>query len=467
MHILFLSDNFPPETNAPATRLAEHARHWVAQGARVTVVTCAPNFPHGKVHGGYRNRWYQREVVDGIEVVRVKTFISANQGFALRILDYLSFMVAGFVAGLFQRRPDVVVGTSPQFFAAVGAWALAFVRRKPFVMELRDLWPASITAVGAMERGPLIRLLESLEMFLYRRARRIISVTESFRTELIERGIEGSKIDVVRNGVDLTQYSPRPRDEVRARAWGLEGKFVLGYLGTHGMAHGLEHVLDAAEELRDHDRIRFLLVGAGAERAGLMEQARQRGLDNVVFQEPVPKEEMPSVWSLCDVSLIHLRNLPLFETVIPSKLFEAMGMGIPVLYVAPPGEASGLVEDSGCGLALQSGDPGALAEAAVGLATDPARLGAFSNRSLEAAPCFDRARGAHAMLSSLKCASGLDDPIGSKVGTPGVASEGEVRNTFAPGVVGVDHPSPALPFDPEDTEIHGNALESSVTSPPR
>lgn len=454
MHILFLSDNFPPETNAPATRLVEHARHWIAQGARVTVVTCAPNFPNGKVHEGYRNRWYQREVVDGIDVVRVKTYISANQGFALRILDYLSFMVASFVAGLFQRRPDVVVGTSPQFFAAVGAWALAFVRRKPFVMELRDLWPASITAVGAMGKSPLIRALEALEMFLYRRARRIVSVTESFRDELVERGIDGAKIDVVRNGVDLEQYAPRPRDEERARAWGLEDKFVFGYLGTHGMAHGLEHVLEAAEILRDEDRIRFLLVGAGAERAGLMERARERRLENVVFQEPVPKAEMPSVWSLCNVSLIHLRNLPLFETVIPSKLFEAMGMGIPVLYVAPPGEASGLVEASGCGLTLCSGDAEALAGAARTLSEDEARLAELSDHALAAAPDFDRARGALAMLSSLKRAAGLEDAPGSKVGTPDVSSLSRGGNPFAPAVERVDSmvaPLPAAPGHPEET----------------
>src|SRR2546426_180895 len=147
MRILFLSDNFPPEGNAPATRLYEHAIRWVRGGTEVTVVTCAPNFPEGKLFPGYRNAWRQVETVDGIRVVRVKTYISANEGFLRRTLDYLSFMVAGFVAGLFESRPHVVVATSPQFFSAVAGWALSAVRRLPFIFELRDLWPATIVAV--------------------------------------------------------------------------------------------------------------------------------------------------------------------------------------------------------------------------------------------------------------------------------------------------------------------------------
>ena len=151
VHILFLTDNFPPERNAPASRVYEHACYWVRWGHRVTVLTCAPNFPEGKVYAGYRNRWYQVEEVDGIRVVRVKTFIAKNEGVLRRILDYLSFMVTGFVAGLLQTRPDVVVATSPQFFTVVAGWAVAALRRLPFVFELRDLWPASIHAVGALQ----------------------------------------------------------------------------------------------------------------------------------------------------------------------------------------------------------------------------------------------------------------------------------------------------------------------------
>ena len=180
MRILFLSDNFPPEGNAPATRLWEHATRWVHDGHEVTVITCAPNFPEGKLFEGYRNLWRQVEMLEGIRVVRVKTYITANEGFVKRTLDYMSFMLMGFVFGLFERRPDVVVATSPQFFCAVGGWALSVARWRPFVFELRDLWPASIMAVGAMKKSLLIRFLEQVELFLYRRARRVIATSSIF-----------------------------------------------------------------------------------------------------------------------------------------------------------------------------------------------------------------------------------------------------------------------------------------------
>lgn len=181
MHILFLTDNFPPEGNAPATRTFEHAREWVKLGHKVTVITGAPNFPEGKVFEGYKNRLYTCEVMSGIEVRRVVTYITANEGFLRRILDYVSFMVTGFIAGMFVRKPDVVVATSPQFFCAVAGWMLSAVRFKPFVFELRDIWPASITAVGAMKPSFSIRMLEKLDLFLYLRAKRIVSVTHSFQ----------------------------------------------------------------------------------------------------------------------------------------------------------------------------------------------------------------------------------------------------------------------------------------------
>ena len=162
MHILFLSDNFRPESNAPAARLYEHAVRWVRAGHDVSVITCAPNFPEGKVYAGYKNRWRDVEWIDGIRVVRVKSFITANEGFLLRTLDYMSFMVSSFIFGLFERRPDVVVATSPQFFCAVGGWTLSVLRRLPFIFELRDLWPASIEAVGAMHSSWVLRALERL-----------------------------------------------------------------------------------------------------------------------------------------------------------------------------------------------------------------------------------------------------------------------------------------------------------------
>lgn len=402
MRILFLTENYPPETNAAATRVSERAAYWVAEGHQVTVLTSAPNFPDGKLFPGWSNSWRRVSDMGGIRVVRVKTYIAANEGFTRRILDFVSFMVTASVAGLFEPRPAVIVATSPQLFAAVGGWVLGVAHRVPFVFELGDLWPRSITAVGAMKDSIVIRWLERLELFLYRRAAAVVALTRAFKADLTARGIPPEKIAVVINGVDLPRYAPRPRDAELEAAWGLKDCFVIGYVGTHGMAHGLINVLDAAERLDDAPNIRFLLVGAGAERQMIMDEAARRGLKNVIFGPPQPKERMPAVWSLCDAALIHLKDSPAFAEVIPSKMFEAMGMGLPLLLVAPEGEASHIVETDKAGLFVPAADPGGLALAARTLASDSELYARLAAASLAAASRHTRQRQAELFISALK-----------------------------------------------------------------
>ena len=401
MHILFLTDNFPPEGNAPATRTFEHATRWVERGHQVTVITSAPNFPEGVVYSGFKNRWYQREQMAGINVVRVKTYITANEGVVKRTLDYMSFMVSGFFAGLLQKKPDIIVATSPQFFNALGGWALSAVRRKPFIFELRDIWPASITAVGAIQDPGLIKLIERLEMFLYRRADRIVSVTESFRMELIARGIDGAKIDVVLNGVDLKQYAPATeKDRDLVERFGLKGKFVAGYIGTHGLAHGLQHIVDAAELLQHRDDIRFVFAGGGAEREKLETYVFEKKLNNVVMIPRQPKDMMRRLWSICDVSLVNLIDAPLFSTVIPSKIFESMGMGIPIIVSMPVGEATEMVREAGAGIIVKPECPTELATAVASICDDPNTLQCLSQHSCAAAQSYSRESMAHNMLET-------------------------------------------------------------------
>lgn len=393
MHILFLTDNFPPEVNAPASRTHEHCAQWVAAGEQVTVVTCAPNFPKGRVFDGYRNRLWQQEVLDGIRIIRVWSYISANEGFAKRVLDYMSYMLMAFLASLFVRRVDVVVGTSPQFFTAVAGWAVGAVKRIPFVFELRDLWPESIKAVGAMQQSSTIALLERLELFLYRRAARIVSVTHAFRDTLTRRGISGDKIDVITNGVDIARFAPRPKDTALERELGFEGCFVAGYIGTHGMAHALETLLQAAQQLQgrpDGASVRLLLLGDGARKAELQAQAARMGLRNVVFVDTVPKEQVARYWSLLDVSVIHLRKTELFTTVIPSKLFECMGMGIPVLH-GVAGESADIVRREGVGLVFEPESTAQLVDGLLRLQADTALRATFRSAGMEAARRYDRA----------------------------------------------------------------------------
>ncbi len=402
MRILFITDNFPPEGNAPATRTYEHAVHWVLAGHQVTVITGAPNFPEGKLFDGYKNSWYRMEDMDGIRVVRVKTYIVANEGFFRRTLDYISFMVTSFVAGLFQSRPDVIVGTSPQFFTVCSAWMLSVFRRRPFVFELRDLWPASIKAVGAMQESRAIRALERLELFLYRKATAIVSVTNTFRSELGKRGVDINKIAVVINGVDLNRYTPRGKGRELEEEYDLQGKFVVGYIGTHGMAHVLHRILEAAEILAGHKEIVFLFVGGGAQRETLVTQAESMRLDNVRFIPRQPKEMMPRIWSLCDVSLIQLKNEPLFRSVIPSKIFESMGMGLPILLSLPEGEASRIIRDTGAGLVIPPEQPDKLAEVVIDLYGNPDKRSVLAKASARAASSYSREQQAGKMLEVLK-----------------------------------------------------------------
>ena len=402
INILFLTDNFPPEGNAPATRTYEHAVRWVKAGHQVTIITCAPNFPDGKVFPGYENRLYSQEEIEGIVVVRVKTYIAANEGFAARILDYMSFMVASFIAGLFQKEPDVIVATSPQFFCAVAGWALSVVRCKPFIFELRDIWPASITAVGAMKDSIAIRILEKIEMFLYDRADQIISVTNSFKDELIRRGVSAAKISVVTNGVDLKKYKPtKEKDRDLSTEYHLDNKFVVGYIGTHGLAHALESIVGAAEILKYREDLVFVFAGGGAAKLGIEAECKKRSLSNVIFIEQQPKEMMPKLWSLCDVSLIHLKNVPLFETVIPSKIFETMGMGLPILIGVPEGEATRIVRELGCGVVVPPENSKAIADAVVLLADDKALISSLRESSLKAASHFSRDTLANVMIERL------------------------------------------------------------------
>ena len=350
MKILFLTDNFPPEVNAPASRTYDHCRAWVQSGADVTVVTCAPNFPQGKVYDGYRNRLYQREEMDGIHVVRVWTYIAENKGFVRRTLDFISFSVSSFLAGLFIST-DVIIATSPQFFTALAGRTLAFFKRKPWIMEVRDLWPESIKTVGAMKDNAFIRYFEKEEKWCYRSAKRIVVVTDSFRRRLVERGVPADKIAVVKNGVDCSLFSPQPKDEALVQQLGLDGKTVVGYIGTHGMAHKLDFVLEQAKRL-EGEPVHFILMGGGAEKQNLLALRDKLGCSNVTMLDPVPKTEVGRYISVLDICLINLRKSELFTTVIPSKIFENAAMEKPIL-MGVSGEAQEIVEGYGAGVCFE------------------------------------------------------------------------------------------------------------------
>ena len=402
MKILFLTENFPPEVNAIASRVYERALHWVKDGHEVTVITSFPNFPQGKIYPGYRQRLIQRETISGISVVRVPTYVARNEGVLLRTFDFVTFMVSACCAAPFVPRSDVVVATSPQFFCAIAGWIISIFKRRPFVLELGDLWPASIAAVGAMKHGTLLRMIERLELFLYRRSAAVVTLTAAFKQNLVSRHIDAGKIFVVINGVDLDRFAPRPRDTELAARTGLNGCFVVGYVGTHGMAHDLANAVRAAALLRERvPHFRLLFVGDGATKRGLQQLAAELQLGNVLFVEPQPKDAMPRWWSICDMALIHLKDDPVFAEVIPSKIFESMAMGLPQLFCGPRGEGSEIVERAGSGVCVPPAQPELLADAIEMLSKDLARCALLAERSVAAAPAFSRRRQADDFLAVL------------------------------------------------------------------
>jgi glycosyltransferase involved in cell wall biosynthesis len=347
MKLLFLSDNFPPEVNAPATRTFEHCREWARSGIEVTVITCFPNFPEGKLFAGYKNRLFQKEDIEGIRVIRVFTYITANHGFYKRTVDYISFGLSAFLAGLFIRT-DLIVATSPQFFAAVSGRWLSFFKRKPWVMEVRDLWPESIKTVGAMKDNFLIRYFEGLELRLYRSASHIITVTDSFKENLIRKGINQGSISVIKNGANLALYTPRPKNQQILTELGLTGKFIVGFIGTLGMAHKLDFIIAAASKIQDIG-IHFLFIGAGAEKKNLEFLIEQNNPGNITLLGMIQKDRVPDYLSVVDVSLINLRKSETFKAVIPSKIFESSAMEKPIL-LGVDGESRQIIETYSAGI---------------------------------------------------------------------------------------------------------------------
>jgi colanic acid biosynthesis glycosyl transferase WcaI len=396
-----LTDNYPPETNPPALRSSMHAKRWIERGHHVNVVTSFPNFPDGKVFGNYRQSLYKRETLDTVDVLRVPTLIFPNRGSIRRIMDFLSFMVTGSIASLFVGRPDVVIATSPQFFTAVAGWFVSCVYRRPFVFEMRDLWPDSIVAVGAMKEGPTIRFVRRLEQFLYEQADLIVTVTASSRDVLIARGIEAKKIIVVTNGIDPDKLSPGPAPASLRRQLRLGDKVVVSYIGTVGMAHGLQLILDAADKcLTRLPEVQFMIVGSGAELGDLQRQASRRGLGNVTFVGRVAHADIVDYWRISDITLVLLKDTPLFRTVIPSKIFEAMATGTPIITNVH-GELQAVLEPLGAAEIIKPDSLSDLVDAIETLVKDPARRKALAEGAARGAQAYDRNALADKMLDAL------------------------------------------------------------------
>lgn len=371
MNIAVYSHYFVPEIGAPSARIHDLGREWIAAGQRVHVATCFPNHPTGRLYPGYRSRFYAHEVIDGVDVYRHWTYITPNKGFVKKTVGHVSLMLSAMFLARRIPRPDVIIGSSPTLFAAIAAERIAALRGAPFVMEVRDLWPAVFVELGVLRNRAMIRMLEHIELWLYRRAARVVTVTERFRENLIRRGVPPHKVVTIPNGANL-QFWDAARDDGGLRdRLGLRGRFVALYIGAHGISQALGTILDAAAALRDDQQVVFLFVGEGAEKDQLVVRAREQQLDNVRFLDSVGKEEVKQFYAIADVCLVPLRNIPLFESFIPSKMFEMLAMARP-LVASLRGEAATILGDSGGAIVVDPEDSVAVAGAIRRLAADPA-----------------------------------------------------------------------------------------------
>ncbi len=441
MRILYLTHYFWPEGNAPASRALEMGKCWARAGHDVQVVTCAPNVPTGKVYPGYRNRLWQRETIEGIDVLRVWSYVAPNKGTLRRILNYLSYMVSATAAGTVVARPDVILATSPQFFCGWAGVLVQRLRHVPLILEIRDIWPESIEATGAMRSSPALRALEKLEHKMYASADRIVTVGAGYRQKLLERNVNSGKIDIVHNGVDFELFSPRDREDAIRRKWNLGDAFVCAYVGTLGISSGLEVVLRAARELKQNrrDDVKFLLAGDGACREEYQALADRDGLDNVVFTGRLNKAEIPSLLASTDACLVHLRKQELFKTVLPSKIFEAAAMARPIL-LGVQGCAAEMISSAGAGLCFVPEDDRGLMEAIETLRSSPRRARAMGQRGLRWVEAnFDRRDLADRYLEILQATAGK--------------RQGFPVDTSAPAGRARPRPLPSVPSAPREPEI--------------
>jgi colanic acid biosynthesis glycosyl transferase WcaI len=375
MRILYLSQYFPPEIGATQTRAYEMARHLVSAGHGVTVLTEVPNHPSGIIPPEYRGKLYERTEMEGIEVIRVWVKASPEKTFSTRMLFYITYMIDAALTGLLLARGpfDVIYATSPPLFVGGAALALSYVRRVPLVFEVRDLWPESAVALGEMTHSRAVTLAGKLEEMCYNRARCVVVVTEGIRRRLQERGF-GAKLALIPNGANTDLFRPDLQAGAALRAeLELSDKFLVVYAGIHGVAQGLETVLDTAQKFRAVPDVHFLLVGEGPRKADLLELRNRLELDNVTMIAERPRPEIPAFLSAADVALVPLRKLKLFEGAVPSKMFDAWACGCPVL-LSIDGEARRLLEIAEAGVFVEPENATQMAQAILQLKNDPDRL---------------------------------------------------------------------------------------------
>jgi glycosyltransferase involved in cell wall biosynthesis len=398
MRLGILTQYYPPEMGAPQVRLSNLASRFVERGHEVFVLTAMPNYPRGRIYPGYGGL-FRREKSDGVSIIRSGIYPATGLGKA-RLLNYFSFVFSSALVGAFTLpRLDYLVTESPPLFLGMSGYFLSRLKKARWVFNVSDLWLESAVQLGALREGHALRMARSVEAFCYRKAWCVSGQSKEILAGIGLRYPDAPSYHLS-NGVATDVFRPGIGSrEVRGELAAGKATIAL-YAGLHGLAQGLEQVLEAANRLRDLNDLSIVLVGDGPEKDTLVDLARVRGLTNVRFLDPAPRERMPVILASADIALVPLKER-LFGAV-PSKLYEAMGAGVPVILMAG-GEASDIVVESGAGVVVPPGNVEALATALRELATDPQRRHRMGANGRQAALArFDRKAIADAFIDHLE-----------------------------------------------------------------
>lgn len=348
MHILYITQHFPPETGAAQGRAYEMAKNLVKLGNKVTIVTGMPNYPEGEIYKKYKGKFFDKEKIDGINVIRTFLIPDNKKNITRRILNYISFLLSSIIGGLFVKDVDIVYATSPQLFVGLSGYILSILKKSKFILEIRDLWVDFAIHLDQLQNKFLIKIARGMENFIYKKSNKLIVVTEGFKEKIATDGISRDKIKVITNGINEEQFCPVSKNKSILNINSIKDKFVVMYAGNIGTAQGLKVMLEAAKKTNVNKNIHYVLIGTGVEEDKLKKYKEENDLNNVSFLGLKPKSEIVNYLCAADLLLISLKDLPFFDITIPSKVFDYMATGQPIL-IGVKGEARKIIEKAGAG----------------------------------------------------------------------------------------------------------------------
>ncbi|WP_072904059.1 glycosyltransferase family 4 protein [Hathewaya proteolytica] len=370
MNILFLTQYCPPEVGAPQNRIFELAKHLKSFGHNVSILTAMPNYPRGEIFEGYKNKKYMEEEMEGIKIHRTSIYTTKEKSFTKRLRNYLSFTFSSVFTGMKHiEKPDVVITESPPLFLGWSGYKIAKKMKAKFIFNVSDLWPESAVKLDVLHNKMLIKASTWLEEFCYRKANAVTGQTQGIVDNIVNRGFSKDKVHLITNGIDTEFFRADKRDENFRRQLGLENKFAICYAGIHGLAQGLETVIEAADKVKEYKDIEIVFIGEGPEKNKLISMVKEKQLNNVMFLPMQLKPQMPRIISSMDATVIPLKKLDIFKGALPSKMFEALSAELPIILSAE-GEAEKLINNAKAGIVVEPENPEAMAQAIIKLYKD-------------------------------------------------------------------------------------------------